>query len=374
MWVWTFTSGSGLLDGLGRPVGTDFSSFWAAGRMVLEGHAEAVYIPKLHFEEQKAIFGLAYKDYYGFYYPPTFLVISAFLGFFPYLWSLLLWQLGGLFFYVSALRQILPKNWQMGVLILGFPAVFLALGHGQNSFLTTGLFTFGLLNINRKPILAGIFFGLLAYKPQLAILLPIAIVAGGHWRTFVAAAITALLYLGLSVALFGTEVFTAYLKLGDFTRTELLELGGPGWHKLQSIFAFSRSIGAPVGFSYAMQSAVTIILAFAIWHVWRRKLNDALKSAFLAVAALLATPFVLDYDLLLLAPALAFFATYAHQTGWQKYEKITIAFIFGAPLFSRLLAEVLFIPLGLISLFAMAFIVLRRCQENKISAVTLLSA
>jgi alpha-1,2-mannosyltransferase len=364
MWVWTFTSGSGLFDGIGRPIGTDFSSFWAAGQLALSGEARAVYDPDVHFAAQKAVFGPDYKDYYGFFYPPTFLLMSAALGALPYLWSLVLWQAGGMAFYYAALRQMLPKNWKMAALIFGFPCVFLALGHGQNSFLTTGLFTFGLLNLKRRPVFAGICFGLLAYKPQLALLVPIAVVATANWRAFIAAGVTAFAFLGLSAAVLGIDIFTAYTDLSATTRTALLENGGPGWHKLQSLFAVLRSVGIPVSIAYIAQAAVSLLSAVLVWHIWRSKADYLLKMSTLCVASLLATPFVLDYDLLLLAPALAAFASLAHQTGWRAHEKWVLAFVFTVPLYSRVVAEVIYLPLGFLSLIALAIIIWRRHHSS----------
>ncbi len=360
MWVWTFTSGSGLFDGIGRPVGTDFSSFWAAGQLVLSGDASAVYNPDLHFVAQKAVFGPDYKDYYGFFYPPTFLLISAGLGMLPYLWSLFLWQVGGMVLYYSALRQMLPKNWKMAVIILGFPCVFLALGHGQNSFFTTALFTFGVLNLKRRPVFAGICFGLLAYKPQLALLVPVAVIATSHWRVFIAAGVTAFAFVGLSAAVLGVDCFTAYAELGATTRSALLENGGPGWHKIQTLFAALRSVGVPVTVSYFAQAILSLLSAVFVWHIWRSKADDLLKISALCVASLLATPFVLDYDLLLLAPALASFACLAVQTGWRAHEKWLLALAFTAPLYTRNVAEIIYLPLGFLSLIGFAALIWRR--------------
>ena len=45
-----FASGSGVVDAHGRPIGTDFSSFWSAGVMALAGHAPQSYDWSAHSE------------------------------------------------------------------------------------------------------------------------------------------------------------------------------------------------------------------------------------------------------------------------------------------------------------------------------------
>ena len=45
-----------------------------------------------------------------------------------------------------------------------------------------------LVSLDRRPLIAGILFGLMAYKPQFGLMIPIALAAGGYWRSFSAAA------------------------------------------------------------------------------------------------------------------------------------------------------------------------------------------
>jgi hypothetical protein len=53
---------------------------------------------------------------------------------------------------------------------------------GQNSTWTPGLFGGGLSLLERRPLLAGGLLGLLIYKLQLGLLIPVALLAGRHWR------------------------------------------------------------------------------------------------------------------------------------------------------------------------------------------------
>src|ERR1700754_25458 len=79
------------VDRNGKPIGTDFSSFYAAGSLVLEGSAGDVYNMAVHLAREQQIFGDT-TPYYGWLYPPLFLLIATPLALLPYPLALLAWQ------------------------------------------------------------------------------------------------------------------------------------------------------------------------------------------------------------------------------------------------------------------------------------------
>src|SRR5271156_3730092 len=107
--IYLLVTANGLVDIQGRPLGTDFSSFYAAGTHVLDGHPEAPYdLARQHAREQ-AIFGLA-TPFYGWLYPPFFLFIAAALALLPYGVALATWQAVTLGLYLLAVRAILISS------------------------------------------------------------------------------------------------------------------------------------------------------------------------------------------------------------------------------------------------------------------------
>ena len=181
-----FVAGThGLIVPLHHPTSSDFVSFYAAGRLADQGTAWLAYDHAAHYaaEQQATAPGIAYNY---FYYPPVFLLICAVLARLPYLWAFIAFQAGSLAACLLAVRPIL-RNTKL-VLLLAFPAVFWTLGTGQNALLTAGLFAAATWHIDRRPIVAGLLFGALCYKPHFGLLIPIALLAGGHGRAFVAAA------------------------------------------------------------------------------------------------------------------------------------------------------------------------------------------
>jgi alpha-1,2-mannosyltransferase len=358
--LYVVITASGLIDQWDRPIGTDFSNVYAAGTYVLEGRPEAPFdSPTQHAREQQ-IFGEA-TPFYGWHYPPFFLAIAALLALLPYLLALAVWQGTTLALYLWSIRQIAAKvaptvesielprlNRRIEfplLLALAFPAVFVNLGHGHNGFLTAALMGFALLLLDTRPIVAGILFGLLAYKPQFGLMIPLVLIATGRWKTFSAAGFTVALLVIAATLAFGVKVWPAFVEGSRFTREVVLEAGDTGWYKIQSIFAWARMWGAPVAAAYAIQTIASVALAIAVTWMWRSRISTRLKAAGLIFAALLSTPYSLDYDLMVLAPAIAFWAGDGMSRGFHPWEKTLLAALWILPLIARSFAEFTFIPL-----------------------------
>src|SRR4051812_44973538 len=303
--VFLLASSDGLNDRLGRPLGTDFSNVYAAGTYVLGGEPMAPFDPARQFAREQAIFGSA-TQFYGWHYPPLFLGVAALLALMPFALALAVWQGATLGFYLWAMILLFPrqsaevghsrtkKEWLL--LALAFPAVFINLGHGHNGFLTAAIFAAALLQLDRRPIIAGVLFGLLAYKPQFGALIPLALAASGRWRSFAAAAATVALLAAAVTAAFGVDVWRAFLDSLGFTREVVLERGGTGWHKIQSVFSWVGMWGGGITLAYAVQGAASAAIAGALVWLWRGPAAFRLKAAALVIGTLLATPYSLDYD------------------------------------------------------------------------------
>jgi hypothetical protein len=202
----------------------------------------------------------------------------------------------------------------------------------------------------------------MAYKPQFGLMIPIALAAGGYWRSFAAAAVTAMLLTLVTTLVFGVQVWHAFFVGAEFTRTVVLEQGDTGWHKIQSIFSWARRWGAPVPLAYTIQGAATLVFAMATAWLWNGKAPYPLKAAGLCLAAILATPYTLDYDMMVLAPAIAFLAADGMARGFGPWEKTALAALWLVPLVARTFPQVTLIPLGVPAMLAMFVLLLRRVE------------
>ena len=356
-------SGQGIGDPMGRPVGTDFLRLWTASYSLLNGEERVIYDPEAFFALEQFVTQPATPDFYPWNYPPSSFLIVYPLALLPYLQSLAAWLALGLAGYLAALWQIFPKPLTLWVGV-AFPAVFWTVTHGQTSFLTTSLFCWGLLELPRRPVLAGIFFGVLTFKPHLGLLLPIALVAGRHWRSVVAAAFTALLCAAASVVLFGTGVWADFLASTTETRSMLESgLNFGHYYKMQSIFAAARLLGLSMPIAYSLQALVALGAAGAVVWVWRRPMGDPeMKNAALMAATPLSTAFIFDYDLMLLAPAIAWLARKGVTDTALPYERTILAATFLAPFVSRVVGMHTCLLLAPIFIAALLVVIVRRIQ------------
>ena len=354
----------GLVDRNGKPLGTDFSNVYAAGQLTWQGRPAEAYDPPLQHAAEKAVFGGREVPFYGWHYPPFFLLIAFLVASLPYAAGLSIWLASSFAAYLAAMRAILPRR-ETALIATTFPAVLVNIGHGQNGFLTAALLGGALHFLDRRPYLAGALIGLLAYKPQFGVLIPIALVAGGRWRTIGAAAATMASLLALSFATLGEGVWHAFAQSTTFTQTVVLEQGDTGWEKIQSIFSAVRMWGGGIQLAYAVQIALAITLATSLAWLWRGDAAFELKAAALSLASLLATPYVLDYDLVVAGVAIAYFARLGLRRGFRDYEISVLAVAWLAPLLTRSVAQVTAIPLALLTLLTLYVLILRRAALDR---------
>jgi hypothetical protein len=208
-------------------------------------------------------------------------------------------------------------------------------------------------------VLAGICFGALVFKPHLGLLIPVALVAGGRWKTFASAAATVVALTAASVLAFGVETWEGFVRVSPLARMAL-EQEFVGSEKMQSVFAAARLWHAPVPAAYAAQAAMTGFAAVLLWIVVRRKPGPMAEGAALCAAAALASPFILDYDLMLLAIPLAWAFAVGRQGGFLPWEKTVLAAAFLLPMVSRLVAGHFGLPLGPPVVLALLLVVARR--------------
>jgi alpha-1,2-mannosyltransferase len=348
----------GLVDRNGKPLGTDFSNVYAAGVLTLEGRPGDAYDPALQHAAEKKVFGPA-TPFFGWHYPPFFLMAAAALATLPYAWALFAWMALTIPAYLATVRAICPRPETL-LIAAAFPAAFINLGHGQNGFLTAALLGGALLWLDLRPAVAGVLIGLLAYKPQFGLLIPLVLLVTGRWTVIASACATIAALAAVTSILFGTSVWHAFAGSAEFSRAIVLEAGATGWEKIQSIFSAVRNLGGSTQLAYAAQGALMLALAVSLVWLWRSRAAYELKAAALALACLLATPYVLDYDLMVLAIAIAFLARHGFANGFHDYEISLLAAAWFVPLIARGVMAATAVPLGLLVLVALYALVLKR--------------
>ncbi len=350
VWLW----GAG-----GRLAVYDFVEVYAAGKLALAGHPAGIYDWTTHRAAEAAALGHAVtvREYLGWHYPPPFLALAMAFAALPYLAAFFAWNALTLPPYLFVMRRIAGRR-EAWLAAAAFPATFLNILIGQNGLVSAALIGGALATLETSPILSGVLVGLLTYKPQLGILFPFALAAGGYWRTAAAAAVTAALMMLASWLAFGGETWTAFFHSISVTTDAVLVRGLQGWGKLNSPFGVSRWLGLGFDAAATIQIVVAVILLAAIAMFWRSRMSLNLKAAALATASLLATPYLYVYDLPILAVALAFLFRAA------PFDRIEYACA-GLAIAAIFLFPVLAAPTGVLAILLIAFAVARRAWREQ---------
>lgn len=347
---------SWIIDASGQPIHTDFTNVYAAGRLVLDGHSAAAYDWTLHHAAENALIGHDLTTYFGWHYPPPFLIIAGLLATLPYATAFVVWIAATLPLYLATIRAIVGDKigWLMAA---AFPCLMPNVIPGQNGFLTASLIGGTLVLLERQPVLAGCCLGLLTYKPQFGMLFPLLLVAGGYWRAINAAALTAAALALATIVLFGVTVWTEFFHWLPLTSQALLSQDHTAWYKFQSLLALVRMLGGGATLAWTLQLALTAITASVLCVMWcNTRIAFELKAAAAAAAVPLATPYVYLYDLTVLAVSAAFLVRRALATGFMQGEAIGLAAV--TALF--LIMPFLGVPVGLMTAAILALLIARR--------------
>ncbi len=339
----TLALSHGGLDAGGKPLGTDFVSFFAAGRLAATDGATAAYDTARHAAAQQAVFPHAGYGYTTFLYPPVFLLLILPFAALPYLAALAAWLAAGLAALFAAMRPLLPPGFRLA--LLAYPALLVNAGHGQNAMLTAACFAGYMALAAPAPFLAGACLGCLIIKPQLALAVPFILLSARRWHALVGAAVTAIALALLTTLLLGPHVWTAFAAAAPGGQPMLVN-GLNGFAKMPSLFAGLRLLGAGAGLAAACQAALAACVLAAACAIALRRPGGPAEGALMASAALLITPWSFDYDLVLLAPPMAWLASQGVARGFLPWEKSILLAAFLLPLFARALANAASLPLG----------------------------
>jgi len=351
-----------------EPLGGDFISFYAASKLALTGHAADAWNPAAHAIAEDNLFRGTH-GYLAFFYPPPYLLVCWPLALLPYGWSAVIWMTGTTALALGLLRaffhRLRPEGAIPLVVMLAFPAVWINIGCGQNGAVTLAILAGGFLLMDRRPVVAGLILGLMVIKPQLAVALPF--VLGGaaladpkRWKTFFATGFSALALCGIAWLAVGQAGYMAFFANSAYAR-EVLNQGLVDPALMQSLYAGLRVLNVPVSTAYVMQGLLSVgVLATAGYIAFRYRPTGLALGALAVSATVLATPFLLDYDLLITALPLGWLVLAGARDGFRNWEKLLLLAAFLLPLASRKLAQLAHLPIAPLVLLIVFVLVVRR--------------
>jgi hypothetical protein len=279
----------------------DFFALWAWSAMIHAlAHPLAIYDPAQVQRFMRAAYA-GFHGHYPFAYPPSFLLLIWPLGLMRRPVAYAVWVTLGVLAYLGA---VAPGPWrrQAGLLVLFAPTTAVAIATGQDGLLMAALLIGGCRLLPRRPLLAGVLFGVLSFKPQFGLMVPLALLAAGQWRTIATAAATVLASVLASAAAFGWGMwerwFLALWGLSTYVggRARLFPL-------MPTVTANLHLLGGGPLLRGVAQAAAMLLVGAGVWWCWRRHGTGGISAAVLQVGALLAAPYGFFYDLPLLTGA-----------------------------------------------------------------------
>ncbi len=345
-------------------LGGDFLSFYTASQMALSGHAADAWNGIKHFRVERSLSPRV--GYLAFFYPPAYLLLCWPLALLPYGYALLMWLLVPTTAATVMVRRLFRTHapqLRIGLLpLLAFPAVLINLGCGQNGALALAIMAGGCLLLDRRPLLAGAVLGLLVIKPQLAFVLPIGLALAGRWRTFFATGVSAAVLWAAAWLAVGPAGYAAFALSNDEARATLLQgLTDPG--AMQSLFAALRVFNVPIGLAAAAQGLLALGAMAACGFAAYRYRPDAFALMALIVATtVVATPFLLSYDLLITGLPIGWLFVTAAREGQRPWEALIALAAFALPLVARPLAQSLNAPVAPLVLIALLVAIMGRLR------------
>lgn len=309
----------------------DFRVFWAAGRLAYLGE------PLASFDMVRlaTTHNVAPEAWMPWLYPPGYLVLLIPLGSMNFAPAFLMSTVLSIVLMGVAIRPFVARTRSVWLAMTLAPACIAALIIGQNSLIwTAGLLAALAALRDGRWVLAGVFIGCLTLKPQLGLMIPVALLAFGLWRTILTATVTAVLLAALPTLAFGPQYWTL---LAD----RLTEISGRLVETIHHLplmvgpFSLFTQIGIASGPALYLQWTVTGVCALAIAILWRdRRVSFDTKAAGLLTAILLSSPYLWYYEAAMM-PAIGLFLVRAGLLGRSLPQ---LALLFGLWLGAGLLA------------------------------------
>lgn len=315
--------------------GSDFLAFWSAARLAVSGAADRVYDLAASGAIQAE---LGRADVFAFVNPPPFLLFVYPLGYLGYPAAWMAWIAVTYALWLAAARRL---DRQLGWAIAAFPGALVAAWHAQTGLLTGALMLAAGLLLPRRPVLAGLCIGCLIIKPHLAIMYPVVLLAGRHWRAMLSAALAAVLLCGVAALAFGWNTLLNYPESWRVSRYLLAHGDAAFFLRQGTVFAGARLLAGP-SIAAALQGAVSLACIVLVWRAWRGSASLAWKSAFALAVTPLATPYLFSYDLAFLVAPVIWLAGDVRDRPWGGWERPLVLCFYLAPLWTRAIA----LPLG----------------------------
>ncbi|MGH6673756.1 MAG: glycosyltransferase family 87 protein [Xanthobacteraceae bacterium] len=347
------------IDGTNFVLGRDFLNTWMGGRSAFFGGPAPWFDFHAYNAVLRQMLGGPYQTHYWSYPPHLMLFIWPF-GLMPYLPAYIAWCVIGIALYLLACSTAIPRNRLLFAAVA--PGVAVCIFFGQNGFYTSALLIGGLMCLDRRPVLAGILFGILTIKPQIGLLLPVVLLLERRWVTIAVAVATTAVLVAATSMIYGWNIWVEFWDK-VIPQQQWLTVHGKGmlFTLVSSVFYGGRLMFLPLKVDWALQGVASAFAFGAIvWTYWKRR-DPALSLALLVTATFLFTPYILNYDMVMFGFVVACLRDRPDNT---KLDHQLLVAMWSLPV-SMMLSALVFFPLAPVVLIAFAVRLLRRMAQDE---------
>jgi hypothetical protein len=314
----------------------DFHALWVSGVLAHQGQPLVNYDSVALHAKQVAM-GINEHHINPFPYPPTLLLLLAPLGALPLPWAywLFIGFTGAAYFLAMTAGRWTDFRWPL--MALAAPATGISIIAGQSGLLTGALMIGGFRLATTQSVAAGVLFGLLTFKPQLGVLIPVALLAAGLWRVAASAIATTLLGVVVSGLVFGFDLWPAWIhQIRDYASEYDVVV-----NLMPTVYANVQKTAAGP-FAAAIEQAIfSLSVGIVVWRAFREGVTER-AMALVFIGTFLATPHAFNYDMPVTSAAIAAYliARYEKVQRLSLFEALVVGAAFLTPLAILALREV----------------------------------
>lgn len=308
----------------------DFAYLWTISYLQVSGDLSQLFDPAYVLQHQIELTGRT--EEYLWSYSPQALFLLRPLAMAPLVPAYLLWVGTGLALLAWACLCFTRFRWFFLAALILSPAVFVNGFTGNNGFITAALLIGGILLSPRRPIVAGILFGLLTFKPHLGLLVPVALVAARLWRPFVSATVTSICLVIASMAIHGIDVWATFVTDAAGSGMSVLRAAtGPFTNLMPTIFMAGRILEMPELLIAAVQGGIAIAATVATYVVVRRNSDPIVWAAVISLGTFLVSPYGFSYDMVVVAAAMLLLILNSSPNDLLPFERVVLILLWMLP-------------------------------------------
>ncbi|MBC2666299.1 DUF2029 domain-containing protein [Novosphingobium flavum] len=279
----------------------DFQEFYLVGKLSLHGNAACAYDWPCLGREQMRLYGRV--DQMPWAYPPQMNLLLSGLGGMPLAWAYLLFVGGTLALFLLSVIRLGGRHAALA-LSLSLPAILINQRSGQNGFLTAGLIGLFCWLALKQSQRCGLALGAMVIKPHLALAHGFTLLARRRWRAATWAGVVVAGSTVVVATVYGIGIWSAFRQGAEVSSGHLWRGDFP-IHRMTSVYAAAFSMGSGPVIAMTLQIAVALLALAGLFVLVRKFADERIVLAAATASSVLMSPYNYDYDLPILAVALA---------------------------------------------------------------------